>query len=349
MDKKTIGKIKLLKSIQPNKEWSVQTREVLFSQIRAQGVAQMAKPSKIAAAFAYTSSTFSTVYQYSIGLLFERPLALVGTLSVFVVGVVGAFFYAQTSIPGDALYSMKRTTEGFQTAFVSPDDRPQLEIELADRRIGEILAVSEKKETSQEEKAQNVSELIAGASQNFENAKKSMEDTKSVSTPKKIVEIAKLVQTKTVQYEKTLTHIQAQSAGSDRQKELLTQKINSALADARATESKALQVIVDKKEVAQLSDDEVKLQIEQHIVQVQERVERIKVYAAGLTNTDTKAQATVIGESAQKALEDAKAVLEKNEYQAAMAKLDESKKIIQSLQMQSGTGETGKEKINLIY
>ncbi len=349
MDKNTINKIKLLKSIQPSREWSIQTRDILLSQIRAQGQAKMTKPSLVAGAFAYTSSTFSTVYQYSIGLLFERPLALAGTLSVFVVSIVGTFFYAQTSMPGDALYSMKRTTEGFQTAFVSPDDRPQFEIELADRRIGEIQTVSENKGTSQEEKAKNVSDLIDTASQNFANVKRSMEDTKSVSTPKKMVEIAKLVQTKTTQYEKTLVQLQAQSTASDQQKDILTQKINTALTDARATETKALQIIVDKKEVAQISDNEVTLQIEQHIAQTQQRVEKIKVYAAGLTNGDAKTLATALGENAQKALEDARTVLGKNEYQAAVAKLDESKKLIQSLQIQSPSGETGKEKINLIY
>lgn len=347
MDKHTINKIKLLKSIQPGREWSTQTRDILFSQIRAQGQAKMTKPSKIVGVWAYTSSTFSTAYQYSIGMLFERPLALAGTLSVFVVGVVGAFFYAQTSIPGDALYSMKRTSEGLQTAFASPDNRAQLEIELADRRIGEMRAVSEKKDTAPEEKAKNVSELIAGASQNFANVKKSLEDTKSVSTPKKMVEIAKLVQTKTTQYEKALT--QLQSTTPDQQKNVLTQKINSALTDVRATESKALEVIVDKKDIASVSDDEVKSQIEQHITQTQERVEKIKVYAAGLADEGAKAQATVISESAQKALEDARAVLGKNEYKAAIAKIDESKKLIQSLQIQLGTDETGKEKINLIY
>lgn len=347
MDKHTISQIKILKSIQPSKEWSVQTRDLLFSQIRAQGQAKMTKPSKIVGAWAYTRSTFSTAYQYSIGLLFERPLALAGTLSLFVVSVVGAFFYAQTSIPGDPLYAVKRTTEGFQTAFVSVDDRPQLEIEFADRRIGEIRAVSEKQETAPGEKAKNVSELIATASQNFANVKKSMEDTTSVRTPKKIVEIAKLVQAKTMQYEKTL--IQVQSTAPDEQKDSLTQKIHSAITDVRATETKALEIIVDKRDVAHLSDDEVKSQIEQHIAQTEARVEKIKVYAAGLTDTSVRAQVTTTVDDARKALEEAKIVLEKSEYTSAVAKLNESKKLIDLFQTRAISGENGREKIKLIY
>lgn len=347
MDKSVIKRIELLKSIQPSKEWSVQTRDILFAQIRAQGQAVNAKSSRVAGVWAYTRSTLSTTYQYSIGLLFERPLALASALSVFVISVLGAFFYAQSTMPGNPLYAVKRTTEGVRIALASPDDQAALEIELADRRMEEIQALVDKEETTPEEKAKNVSELIATASQNLANMKKTMEDTKFVSTPKKMVEIAKLVQTKAAQYEKTLTQVQANA--SDQQKDALTQRINSALADVRATESKALEMIVDKKDVARVSDDEVKSQIEQHIAQAEERVEKVKVTAAGLSNGDAKAKATAAADSAQKALQDAKAVLEKNEYKAAVAKIDESKKLIDALQISAESGDPAQEKIQLIY
>ncbi|MBI2645158.1 hypothetical protein HYW94_03245 [Candidatus Uhrbacteria bacterium] len=347
MDKRVIKQIQLLKSIQPSREWSVQTRDVLFSQIRAQGKVGVQKSSKIACTWAYARSTFSTAYQYSIGLLFERPLALASALSVFVISVLGAFFYSQTSMPGDALYAMKRTSEGVRTALVSPDDRAQLEIEFADRRMEEIRAVSEKKETAPEEKAKSISGLLDNASENFTNVKKTLEDAKSVSTPKKIVDIAKLAQAKAGQYEKALG--QVQSADPDRQNAVLAQKINTALTDVHAAESKALEVIVDKKDIAQMSDDEVKSQIAQYITQTQEKVEKVKVTAAGLTDETAKAKTASAADSAQKALEEAKAVLEKNEYKSAVAKLDESKKIIDSLQAQSASGDPAQEKIKLIY
>jgi len=343
MDKRVINQIQLLKSIQPRKDWSVQTRDVLFSQIRAQGKVTTVKSTPIGFTWAYTRSTFSTAYQYSIGMLFERPLALASALSVFVVSMVGTFFYAQSSLPGDPLYAVKRTTEGVQTAFVSPDGRAQLEIEFADRRMEEIKAVSEK-QTAPEEKARNIADLLDNASQNLAHVKKSLEDVKSVSTPKKMVDIAKLAQEKAGQYEKTLTQVQA--ATPDQQKDALAQKINTTLTDVRATESKALAVIVDKKDIAQVSDDEVKSQIEQHIAQTQEKVEKVKVYAAGLTDETAKAKTTGIADIAQKALDDAKNILAKNEYKSAVAKLDESKKIIDSL---SASGDPAHEKIKLIY
>jgi hypothetical protein len=346
MDKRVITQIQLLKSIQPNREWSVQTRDVLFSQIRAQGNAGAQKTSKIGFSWTYIQSTLSTAYQYSIGMLFERPLALASALSVFVVSVLGAFFYSQTSLPGDPLYAVKRTGEGVRTALVSPDNRAQLEIEFADRRMEEMQALSQK-QTAPEEKAKSIADLLDNASANLTHIKKSLEDAKSVSTPKKMVDIAKLAQAKAGQYEKTLTTMQITESG---QKNIeLAQKINTTLIDVHATESKALQVIVDKKDSARISDDEVKSQIEQYITQTQEKVEKVKVYAAGLTNEKEKAHIADAADTAQKALEDAKNVLAKNEYTSALVKLDESKKIIDSIQAQSTTGDPANEKIKLIY
>ncbi len=75
-----------------------------------------------------------------------RPLAWVWRLSLALLVIVvllgvGAAQVSATSLPGDALYPVKRAFEDARLSLVSTDKEPNLRIELADRRVDEFEAL----------------------------------------------------------------------------------------------------------------------------------------------------------------------------------------------------------------
>ncbi len=70
----------------------------------------------------------------------RRPLAVVTcTLAVFVALLGGAVWISQKSLPGDALYGLKRASENLQKAMTSGDtQRAKLLLSFADTRYNEV-------------------------------------------------------------------------------------------------------------------------------------------------------------------------------------------------------------------
>jgi len=110
-----IGKIRKLRQIKPKKDWVLLTK----SQILGEETPQFEL-------FPF----FKPVYA---GLLFL--LLLVGLVEL-----------SQGALPGNPLYSLKRITEKVQTVFVSQEERPNLNLELANKRIEELNQIAQQNE-----------------------------------------------------------------------------------------------------------------------------------------------------------------------------------------------------------
>ncbi|MFA4998913.1 MAG: DUF5667 domain-containing protein [Candidatus Paceibacterota bacterium] len=76
-------------------------------------------------------------------LPFFKP-ALVGATFAFVLFVFG---FVQNSVPGDFLYSVKKIAEKGQAIFVSDQERPQANLELAGKRLEELAKIAETNQT----------------------------------------------------------------------------------------------------------------------------------------------------------------------------------------------------------
>jgi hypothetical protein len=74
------------------------------------------------------------------GLRFKKPLiAAVGVLATFVLLLGGGVLLSQNSLPGDALYGLKRASENTEYSLAgSSVDKGKLKLEFAARRIGEV-------------------------------------------------------------------------------------------------------------------------------------------------------------------------------------------------------------------
>ena len=114
-EKELIGKLRELRQIKPNKDWVVLAKTQILGQETNRG---------------WASVSFFP---------FWRPA--LATLTVFGI-LFGIFVFAQYSLPGDCLYSIKKITERAQVVFVSEEEKPRASLELANKRLEELTKVA---------------------------------------------------------------------------------------------------------------------------------------------------------------------------------------------------------------
>ena len=115
-DKELIRKIKELKEVKPRKDWVVFTKsQILGEDVHSEGV--------------------------HIWSVFQWRTALAPVISVLVI--IGLFGFAQYTVPGDLLFSVKKVTETVQVGLSSAIEKPQLRLELANKRLEELMRIAQ--------------------------------------------------------------------------------------------------------------------------------------------------------------------------------------------------------------
>jgi hypothetical protein len=74
--------------------------------------------------------------------LFRRAAVALAALLLLVLAGVGTAQVAEASLPGEALYPVKRGVEAMRLGLTPPSERAALHTELADRRAEELLALA---------------------------------------------------------------------------------------------------------------------------------------------------------------------------------------------------------------
>ena len=94
---------------------------------------------------------------------------LVGSLLL----LVAVFVFAQKSLPGEKLYAIKRLTEKGQTFFVSKEEKPKLDLELANKRLEELREIAQSNDIKKLAPAmKEVKEVSAQAAKSLKQVKK---------------------------------------------------------------------------------------------------------------------------------------------------------------------------------
>lgn len=167
-DKNLVRQIQILREIKPRKDWVILTK----SQILGQEIADRDRVS------IWAFFQFRPAY---------RPV-FISLLTLTVL--IGAFGFAQISLPGDILYPIKRITERSQAIFVSESELPGYNLEIANKRLEELTKIAE---TNQVKKlAPAISEFQANVSQAAENLSKA----KSPDVKEIVVQAQKLEKNK---------------------------------------------------------------------------------------------------------------------------------------------------------
>jgi len=166
-EKELIGKIRELRQIKPSKDWVVLTKTQILGE--EQPVRERVSISIFRA------------------LLYKPKLVLATVLSLFIL--FRLFSFAQNSLPGDFLYSIKKITEKCQAVFVSEVDKPQASLELANKRLEELTKIAE---TNQVKKlAPAINEFQASISEATKNLSKMEASSSDPVAIKKIVDRTK--------------------------------------------------------------------------------------------------------------------------------------------------------------
>jgi len=115
-EKDLIKKLQGLKEIQPNKDWAIS--------LKAQIVGEQRK---------------ATIFEVLPQMFLQRKLAY-ATISVFAV-VLGVVSFAQYTVPGDLLFSVKKATEQSQGALLVGANQSGYNLDIAKRRMEELAVV----------------------------------------------------------------------------------------------------------------------------------------------------------------------------------------------------------------
>lgn len=156
-EKALIGKIRELRRIQPRQDWVLLTKSRILGE-------EFAQPKPLFGFF---------------------RLAYAGVLTTLII--FGLFGFAQYSLPGNLLYYVKRAAEKGQAVFVSAEEKPKYELEMANKRLGELNKIA------QTNQVKNIAPALSEFKMTRAAAKKSVSNSIKGKTEKEAIKIAKQV------------------------------------------------------------------------------------------------------------------------------------------------------------
>ena len=174
-EKQLIAKIRKLRQIEPNKKWVLLTKRRILGE-----------PPTLGSLILDTLNVFPR-------LVFQYKLAF-ATL-IFIAILISAFGFAQNSLPGDFLFPLKKITERSRAVFVSKIEEPKVELQLANKRLEELVQIAQKNQVKK--LAPAIDEFQASISTAAQKLAKIKESEETSKIGKEVVkEIKKLKENK---------------------------------------------------------------------------------------------------------------------------------------------------------
>lgn len=213
-EKELIGKIEVLRQIKPRKDWVVLTKKRILGQEKT-----------IPGLFLDNLRLFRALF-------FQYKLSLVSLAFVLILG--GTFAFAQNSLPGEPLFLLKKITEKTQAVFVSKDEQPKVQLELANKRLEELNQIAQKNEVNK--LAPAIEEFQASVSQ-------AAQSLGQIKGPEKSREIGKQVIAEVKKFEKQKEKVQSLGVVVGD-----TGEIEDAICQLAEQEIKGLGTLTEKQE-----------------------------------------------------------------------------------------------------
>lgn len=164
-DRALIAKLKELKMTKPRQEWVVLVRERILGRD-------------------YASQEQGSFHFWSV--FWSKPLVTVG---VSLAAVLAVFIISQSALPGDVLFPVKKIAEHGQSAFVSAPDKPQMNLEIANKRLQDLTEIAK---TNQVKKlAPAISEFQANVAAAARDLARTYSTTSDPVAIKKIVDASR--------------------------------------------------------------------------------------------------------------------------------------------------------------
>lgn len=325
MQEDIIYKLKTLQSIEPEEAWQADRKRKLMEKISVFGVKNDI--------FLSSGDIYSEKPRFSFKNLIPNRLAvsftsfaIILTSSILTVGA------SQSSLPGDALYPVKKAGEQVKLAMTSEENKPKVEIEQAGKRLEELAKVSQN--MSDSEQHNKVETLVAEFQAKVDSANTHLGELSEKGKTDNSVQVAAVAKVVNAQSEK---YSEALQKTAQNLPEVVKEKVAVQVADATKTTEKtnisALLVMVEANddtnseeiaalvqktvEKAEVKVTELSAQTSSAVVtQAACSADDIKNDVAAADSTcalkDLSAGNVVIAEEAQKELDKAKENLNNN-------------------------------------
>lgn len=311
----------------PRQDWKSSNKEILMSQIRSQS------SNEVMGAVAYSFDWLKVHFRMS--ELFVRPIGVLAIIAMLVLGSsVMTVRASKDSMPGDTLYNVKLATEKAHVGITfNQDKKARLEISFAERRVQELSQVIKEKNNEKTELA------IRGLEKNLKGVQSRVEKMSLSEESEKAVEVAKEVNTKTKEFEQSLSNEE-------------DEQIQEALEIIDEANTSALVVIVDWQQSGQDGDltDEVEQDLENKIKKMEDKIQELD---QGTVQTDIIKEGEeqpekttteipedlaeeVDIEEAETKINEAKDLLEQDDYSGVLVIIGETEGIISGGNSQEG-------------
>lgn len=166
-EKQLISKIQKLKNVKPDPNWVFFTKERILGREK--------KPE---------SSFLAFIKEIQKGERFvfaHKPAFAFITCLLILIGLFG---FAQNSVPGESLFTLKRITEQGQSVFIPKKDQTKHSLEIANKRLDDLTKIAEKNE---------VKKLAPAINEYQETVSKAAENLAKEESPEAIKEIAGVI------------------------------------------------------------------------------------------------------------------------------------------------------------
>lgn len=169
-EKELVAKLRQLKEIKPKENW------VCF--VKDQILKDESPVYKKEVEYNFSFLSFLKELQRGEKFVFQHKPAF-AFLTALVI-LIGVFGFAQNSVPGEALFTLKKLTEQSQSIFVSEKDQIKRNFELANKRLDDLTKVAQENSVANLSSAINeYQETVSKAAESL--AKAGKPDIKEIS------------------------------------------------------------------------------------------------------------------------------------------------------------------------
>ena len=305
--KELIQKLNQVKNLtaggQPDESWVLSNKEVLMSQVQ---------PNQLAESTAKISSDRIYYFEY-FNNLFKQNLLKPATAFMVVVFVLLGYSATVTvagdSLPGDMLYPIKTAREKVQLVLTLKDEaKVSLQMSFVSNRANELQKLA---------KTTNNKEIVKKTAQQIVKDVKDVKDqlNKISMAAVNIVEVAKEVDTKTLEVKQSLTA--AHEGLSQDIKNEVSGDLKEAIATTEEAGTSALNVIIKKYESGGVQIDDSEL-----VSRIGDRIKDAEGNITGASQTAKNASTT------QTVIEQAKDLLDQKNFSSALEKVTETNQLV---------------------
>lgn len=345
-----IKKLKRLQTIKPRTEWLERNRALLLSGLKEsgdeRGQSELELNRTVSSSWDVTISLLHSLLPSRRTVVLLRPAGVFAVLSIFLlISSIVTVSASQETIPGDTLYPVKIVSEKVQRVLTTDEsEKAKLEISFAGKRIDELEKIISQP-VSETIKVEQVETVLDKFEENITSAQETL-DVLSVDSdaPEEAVSLAEVIDEKVSEYKETLDKT-AEAASPD-----VKEAVEDAAEVAEDHSDAALSVIVEKHDAGEVvkSQEEISEKVDEKIASLSEEIDEVErqidmLLSATTTEdmfsedeseidlTTTTEKLLVTKEQiglANKILDEAKELVEEEMLSEALAKVSESKVLI---------------------